>query len=105
MKILDFNVVGQTITRDPLCDFSGLVAGSCGYLRARFHFSNDWTGCKKVAIFSGRGEPRPVPLVHNVCEIPAEALTGATVRVRVVGRRPGFALSTETVSFPQKTIT
>lgn len=98
MKVLDFNVVEQTITRDPLCDFSGLVAGSRGYIRARFHFSADWAGCKKVAIFSDR----PVPLTNNTCEIPAEALTGATVRVRVVGRRPGFEISTGTVAFPQK---
>lgn len=98
MKVLDFTIVGQTIKREPRCDFSGLVTGSRGYLYARFHFSADWTGCKKVAIFSGY----PVPLVRNVCEIPAEALTETTVRVRVVGRRPGFEISTDTVAFLQK---
>jgi hypothetical protein len=102
MKVLNFNIVGQTITRDPLCDFSGLVAGSRGYLHARFHFSADWAGCKKVAIFSGNGAPYPVPLTHNTCEIPAEALLGAAVQVRVIGRRPGFEISTGTVAFPQK---
>lgn len=101
MKVLSFNIVEQTITRDPLCDFSGLVAGSRGYIHARFHFSADWAGCKKVAVFSGH----PVPLVHNSCEIPAEALTGTSVQVRVLGRRPGFAISTGTVAFPQKTNT
>ena len=101
MKILDFTIVGQTIKCEPHCDFSGLVAGSCGYLYARFHFSSDWTGCKKVAVFSGS----PAPLVHNMCEIPAEALVGTTVRVRVEGRRPGLIIKTDTVTFQQKTIT
>jgi len=101
VKVLDFNIVGQTITRDPRCDFSGIVAGSRGYIHARFRFSADWAGCKKVAVFSGH----PVPLVHNTCEIPAEALTGTSVQVRVVGRRPGFEISTDTVAFPQKITT
>lgn len=102
MRILDFTIVGQTINREPNCDFSGLVAGSRGYLYARFHFSTDWHECKKVVIFSDNRRNYPVPLIHNTCEIPAEALTGTTVKVRVEGRRPGLKISTDTVAFPQK---
>ena len=101
MKVLDFNIVGQTIQRDPECDFSGLVAGSRGYVHARFRFSSDWAGCKKVATFSAKGKDHHVPLIHNTCEIPAEALTGATVRVKVTGRREGFEIITDTVAFAQ----
>lgn len=101
MKVLDFTIVEQTIKREPRCDFSGLVAGSRGYLHARFHFSDDWARCNKVVVFSGNGKDYPVPLVHNMCEIPAEALTGTTVKVRVIGRRPGYEICTGTVTFSQ----
>lgn len=101
MKVLDFSVVNQTIQRVPECDFSGLVAGSRGYLRARFRFSSDWAGCRKVVIFSAKGKEYPVPLINNTCEIPAEALACTLVQVRVVGRRPGFEILSGTVSFSQ----
>lgn len=101
MRILDFIVSGQTIKRDPSCDFTGLVAGSRGYVLARFRFSTDWAGCKKVVIFSGNGTERPTPLTNNMCEIPAEVLTGTAVQVRAVGRRDGYQITTGTVAFSQ----
>jgi hypothetical protein len=101
VKVLDFIVVKQTMQRDPACDFSGLVAGSRGYLRARFRFSSDWAGCRKVVIFSAKGKDYPVPLINNTCEIPAEALACTLVQVRAVGRRDGYEINTDTVSFSQ----
>lgn len=80
MRILDFIASGQALKQDPACDFTGIVAGSRGYLRARFCFSKEWSGCKKVAVFSSKGQDYPVPLKDNICEIPAEALTGAPCR-------------------------
>lgn len=104
MRVLSFTVTGQKLAADPLCDFSGLVSNSRGYLRARFRFSADWTGCKKVAIFTGSGEGRPVPLVNNECEIHPDALTGNTVQVCVVGlRADGYRIPTNTIEFKQKT--
>lgn len=102
VKYLDFIIVGQTIQRAPECDFSGLVAGSRGYLRARFRFSGDWVGCRKVVIFSAKGKDYPAALINNTCEIPAEALTCELVKVRAVGRRDGFEISTGTVAFSQR---
>ena len=101
MRVLDFIATGQTLTRAPACDFTGIVAGSRGYLRARFQFSREWAGCKKVAVFTSRGQEHPVPLELNMCEIPAETLTGSAVQVYVVGRRPGFEITTNVAAFPQ----
>ena len=101
MRVLEFIVSGQTLTRDPLCDFSGIAAGSTGYLFARFRFSKDWAGCKKVAVFTCNGEEHPVGLKDNMCEIPAAALTGRAVRVYVVGRRDGCSIPTNVAAFPQ----
>lgn len=101
MRILEFVAEGQTLKRDPRCDFAGIVSGSRGYLYACFHFSKDWAGCKKVAVFTGKGKPCPVAIDYNMCEIPADALTGSTVQVYVVGRRPGFEIITAVAAFPQ----
>ena len=101
MRTLDFIATGQTLKRDPLGDFTGIVAGSSGYLRARFRFDRDWAGCKKVAVFTCKGKDYPVPLELNMCEIPAEALTGSAVQVYVVGRRPGYQIATDVAAFPQ----
>lgn len=80
MRVLEFVAEGQTLKRDPRCDFAGIVSGSKGYLHACFHFCKEWKGCKKVAVFSCKGKDYPVPLDYNMCEIPAEALAGSSVR-------------------------
>ncbi len=103
MRILVFNVTGQKLQPDKNCDFTGIVAGSKGYLSARFNFSKDWIGCKKVAVFIGANGECPVGLINNTCEIPAEALTSGAVRVYVIGRRPGFEISTDRTMFTQNT--
>lgn len=102
MRILDFIVSGQKITRDPKCDFSGIASGSRGYLKARFRFSADWKGFKRVAVFSCRGKDYPTPILNSVCEIPAEALLGDTVGVRVIGRCGEIEIPTNRITFQQR---
>jgi hypothetical protein len=96
---LEFIATGQTLKRAPACDFSGIVAGSNGYLFARFHFSRDWAGCKKVAVFTCKGKEYPVGLKDNMCEIPADALTGGPVQVYLVGQRGAVRITTDAVAF------
>lgn len=103
MRVLDFIITGQKLRRDPLCDFSGLAAGSRGYLFARFRFSANWVSCKKVAVFVCKGKEYPAALKNNMCEIPAEALAGQIVKVYVVGRKPGVELTTDEAAFRQST--
>lgn len=103
MRILDFVVSKQKLETDPRCDFSGIASGTRGYLYARFRFSGDWNGCKKVAVFSCRGNDEPVAVVNGMCEIPAAALVGNTVKVRVVGQKSDYRITTNDVSFVQAT--
>ena len=103
MRVLDFNISRQKIECDPECDFSNIASGSRGYLYARFRFSNDWKGCKVVAVFSCRGEEYLVPLTTNMCLIPSEALIGSTVNVRVVGQHKDYRITTNKVGFRQNT--
>lgn len=51
MRTLKFIITGQKITKDPDCDFTGIVAGTQGYLRAEFSVSEEWAGCRMAAIF------------------------------------------------------
>lgn len=77
MRILDFIVDKQCISKSPACDFSGLVGGTTGYLTARFKFSSEWNGYKRAAIFKYNGSNYPVALKNNMCEIPPEVTEGS----------------------------
>lgn len=99
MRILDFAVSGQNIEKQG--DFSGIVKGTKGYLRARFAFDSEWNGCKKVAVFEKNLKEYPAPLKENMCEIPEEALTWNRFYVRVVGEKDGKRITTRKVTVDQ----
>ena len=91
MRTLEFTVERQRLTKKKDCDFSKIVAGTSGYLQAKFYFSPiEWGGCKKVASFWLNDEEFAAPLGNdNTCIIPSEALTGKKFVVSVTGIRPG----------------
>lgn len=104
-RILKFKVKKQQLTRDRSCDFSNIVAGSVGYLRARFYLSSEWDGCKKVASFwaEENGEEYAVFLdENNSCLIPTEALTNGYFYVRVTGAKAGYKLMTNKIGVKQE---
>lgn len=104
MRTLYFIVDGQRLKQDPTCDFNGIVSNSRGYLQAKFNFSADWGGFKKIAIFTGTNDKQYLaPLVRDTCEIPYKALTGDIVQVSVVGQRGSVRIPTNTMEFKQKT--
>ena len=88
MRTLRFIIDGQVIKQDPTCDFSGLVPGTEGLLRAEFIFSSEWKNYAKVAAFwSVMGkeyEPKKITS-FNECLIPSEALKKRVFKVQVVG--------------------
>lgn len=102
MRVLDFIVSQQKLECDPRCDFSGIASGTKGYLLARFRFSADWNGCKKVAVFSCRGNDYPTAIINGMCLIPEMSLVGGSVAVRVVGQKDEYRITTTTTSFTQK---
>lgn len=90
MRILVFDVDKQRIIKRRGCDFDSIVAGSSGYLKAKFNFlGTDWNGCKKAASFWLDNNEYPMLLdADNSCVIPEEALTGSVFQVSVMGIRP-----------------
>jgi hypothetical protein len=99
MRTLSFIVEKQIMKPDPNCDFSGLVRGSAGYLRASFSFSPEWNGCHKVVEFRRNGrECEPQHLEDGrTCMIPAKALAGSTFDIRIMGQNGDFTLTTNRV--------
>lgn len=102
MRTLAFNVNSQQITKDPACDFSGLVAGTRNYLQAHFTFSHEWDDCLLVASFWRGKKEYAVRIVDGVCDIPPEALVGATFRVSVTGQKGGYRIPTNRVTVRQE---
>ncbi len=103
MRVLDFDVNRQIISKSPSCDFSGLVAGSSGYLRARFNFSRDWSSYLKVAKFVGHdGHEELRPILGNTCEIPGEVLLGGSFKVTVIGKCGDDKLPCNTITVIQR---
>lgn len=83
---LRFIVDGQSIKKDPRCDFSGIVSGTKNYLVAVFSFSKDWKDIKmKVAEFSILDDKFVRVILNNKCMIPNEALLWNSFNVRVIG--------------------
>ena len=102
MRTLKFIVSGQKLSLDPAGDYTGLVAGSVGYLRARFELDRSWHGCKVAASF-WRGEEEHAALVINgVCLIPAEALEERMFGVSLTGVREGYRIVTNKLYLHQE---
>lgn len=102
MRTLAFNVDSQQLTKDPACDFSGLVAGTRNYLRAHFTFSHEWEDCILVASFWRGEKEHATHIIGGVCDIPTEALVGATFRVSVTGQKGDYRITTNKVVVRQE---
>lgn len=94
MRILEFTVRKQRLLRTPTCDFSGLVAGSKGYLYAKFNLSPEWDSCRTAAKFvvkddTGEHEYGALLDDNRTCIIPSEALVGDKFYVSVKGVKDG----------------
>ena len=102
MRDLVFDVKSQMLEKSSACDFSGIVSGTSGYLRAKFNFSSEWNGHNKVAVFTNLLDEKPVLLKNNECVIPPESLTWDYFKVRVVGQKGYQKLTTNTVTVQQE---
>lgn len=104
MRTLLFNVKGQNIYPNSLSEISGLVAGTSGYIKAKFVFSEDWDGCVKVAGFTSVNgiefEPKALDK-ENSCIIPAEALTYHEFEMRLFGKNKDYNINTRPIRIKQ----
>lgn len=88
MRTLEFKVDKQVLRKQPGCDFSNIVAKSVDYLKAKFHFSEEWNDCKKVASFWLDEKEHPVLLDgNNECNIPSDILVGGAFYISVTGAK------------------
>lgn len=104
MRTLRFIVDAQKISPDPSCDFTGIVPGTAGYLKAHFSFSSEWRGLAKVAEFRRYDidEAVPAKIINGKCEIPAETLRGKKWYVNVVGKRGNIRITTDRAEVKQE---
>jgi hypothetical protein len=102
MRLLRFNVSAQKVSKAPDCDFTNIVAGTSGYLRAQFTFSPEWEDCVKIARFWRGDKEYAAMIVNNECDIEPEALVGPTFRVSVLGQRGDYRITTNKVLVRQE---
>lgn len=95
MRYLDFKVDGQILQKNG--NFDNLIAGTNGYLIARFSFSHEWMGTMKVASFNDI----PVLLVNNQCKVPKDILEYHRIVVDAEGRRENYRITTNGVEIIQ----
>ena len=97
MRTLEFEVRQQRLLKKKGCDFTGLIAGSVGYLQAKFNFSGEsWSLCKnKIARFWINGTEYAVELNDDhTCTIPEEVLTGEEFYVSILGANIQYRIET-----------
>lgn len=104
-RILEFDVKKQRLRKRMSCDFTGIVAGSVGYLRAKFYLSpEEWEDCTvKVARFWLGDTESSVKLdANDSCDIPPEVLTGEKFAVSVLGKSLGYQIETNKIKVKQE---
>lgn len=99
MRTLQFKVAGQNLSKDG--DFSGLIAGTKGYLYAAYNFDGEWDGCKKAAVFLRYDKEYPVPIVNGKCAVPDEITEYKCWKVYLVGVKDGYRITTNEVEVRQ----
>lgn len=100
MRILNFKVSGQNLSKNG--DFSGIVAGTKGYLRLSFDFDPEWSGCKKAVIFSRYDREQALPVINGGCPVPDEIAQHTRWKVRLIGEKEGYRITTNEVEVRQE---
>lgn len=101
MRTLEFLVNGQKLSKNG--DFTGLVAGSSGYLRCHVSFSKEWDDCVIAASFWIKDEEVPIILdENNDCSVPDEVTANKKFSVSFSGvRLDGYTLTTNKIKIYQ----
>lgn len=101
MRTLEFDVKGTDISKNPKCNFDGLIRGS-GNVTARFNLSREWNGFKIAASFFKLGEEFPVLIKNGKCEIPAKTLSWKEFSVQIIGMKNGTVIKTNKLIIKQE---
>lgn len=104
MRTLRFIVDGDSISKDPTCDFSGLFNKRNDNVQAEFIFSKDWNGMVKVVAFwSILGvEYEPQLLTDgDICRIPSEAFERSAFKIQLIGKKRNEKIFTNKLTILQ----
>lgn len=101
-RTLEFIVEGQRLKKDPNCSFSGIVAGSKGYLECHFAFSPEWKGVSKAVIFTDGNQELYEPLKYDKCKVPDAITDSSRIHIQVAGKDGGTFLRTNEAVILQK---
>lgn len=98
MRKLIFRVEGQKLCKEG--GFSGIAAGSKGYLRCQLKLEdNDWLYAKKVMVFN---EEYAVPVNADFeCRVPDEVTDGKSFKVQLIGQTGKTRMKTNPVLIEQ----
>ena len=103
MRTLEFNVEEQVLSKNRNCNFSNIISGTEGYLKAKFKFDKTWQGYGKVAVFVNLFKEYPAVIgTDGTCSIPQEALTSSKFEVFVVGKRGNRKLTSSSIEVRQE---
>lgn len=98
MRVLKFEVNGQTLKKNG--DFSGIMAGSKGYLKCGLQLSdNDWRHARKVMVFNG--EYAVAVNADYECRVPDEVTDAKSFKVQLVGQTGQTRMMTNPVLIEQ----
>ena len=103
-RVLEFEVNQQRLMKKRECDFTHIVAGTAGYLKAKFYFSQDeWDNYNKAASFwIGDEEHARLLDKENACDIPPEVLVGERFHVSLTGNYGNSTITTNRVKVKQE---
>lgn len=109
-RILEFDVKKQRLFKNAECSFSGLIAGSIGYLRVKFHLSEEWDDCSVKIVRFWIGEDLAEEHAYALDEndgypIPDDIASHRRFGVSLLGARPGFKIETNKSIVVQKEVT
>ena len=101
MRVLEFLVDKQTLKKNG--DFTGLIAGSSGYLKCHINFSKEWDNCLIAASFWIGDTETPVILNENYeCCIPDEITASKRFSVSFSGvGLDGYTITTNKIKIYQ----
>lgn len=102
MRELDFIVNGQTLMKDPLCDFTGLVAGTKGYLKLYFEFSPAWKNYKKAVRVKADSTVSYIPIENGYANLDDFSAAHTRLTISVKGVDGDKVLTTDSVVISQK---
>ena len=104
MRTLKFIVNNQSLTKDPNCNFDGLVPGTSDYVQAEILFSPEWDGYIKVVSFEsllGREYEPQILRDGRSCNIPAKAHEPLSYTIKKKKKKGTSKITTNKITIEQ----